>query len=82
MTSAAIVNAAYRIKLSQQSVVVEAFLHYGGLSKVIAAASQTEKSLLGRYSISVINFFFCCPGRQEEVKDLRVSCQRCSRALV
>ena len=50
MSSAAIVNAAYHIKLSQQSVVKEAFLHYGGLSKVIAAASQTEKSLLGRYS--------------------------------
>ena len=59
MVSAAIVNAAYHVKLSQQSVVEVAFLHYGGLSKVIAAASQTEISLLGRYSHLEIRSLYC-----------------------
>ena len=53
MGSSAIVNAAYRVKLSEeegQHKVEEIAICYGGMSNVPVAASQTEQNLLGRYS--------------------------------
>lgn len=55
MSSSAIVNAAYRVKLDQelsQHTVKEISLCYGGLSNVAVAASQTEQSLVGRYCVT------------------------------